>query len=89
MNYGKRFVILAQGFTNELIIRTMEFELKTEYIELIKLLKLMNIASSGAEAKIFVEEGEVQLNGNPESRKRAKLRKGDVVTIFDEEIKII
>ena len=66
-----------------------EFELITEYIELIKLLKLMKIAFSGAEAKQFVENGEVKLNGQVEFRKRAKLRKGDIILIFDEEIKII
>jgi len=66
-----------------------EFAINTEYIELIKLLKAAKIAFSGAEAKMFVEEGEVRLNGEPESRKRAKLRPGDIIEIFDEQIKII
>ncbi|SDD27201.1 RNA-binding S4 domain-containing protein [Williamwhitmania taraxaci] len=57
------------------------FELKDEFIELIRLLKATRIAQSGAEAKIFVEEGLVQLNGQPESRKRAKIRPGDKVTV--------
>ena len=37
-----------------------------EYIELIKLLKLLHIAQSGGHAKIMVEEGEVKLNGETE-----------------------
>ncbi len=70
-------------------MQEIEFELETEYIELIKLLKLLQIAESGAQAKIFVENGEVVLNEQPENRKRAKLRKGDVVGIFDVQVKVI
>jgi len=67
----------------------MVFNLKgAEYIELIKLLKLMRIAESGGQAKLMVEDGEARLNGNPESRKRAKLRPGDVVQIFGKTISI-
>jgi ribosome-associated protein len=65
------------------------FKLKgAEYIELIKMLKLLRIADSGGQAKLMVEDGEVTLNGNLESRKRAKLRSGDVVGIFGETITI-
>ncbi|MFO7828537.1 MAG: RNA-binding S4 domain-containing protein [Bacteroidales bacterium] len=60
----------------------------TEYIELIKLLKVTNICSSGGEAKHLVEMGEVKLNGEMESRKRAKLRPGDKVEIFNERVEI-
>jgi len=60
----------------------------TEYIELIKLLKLLHIAESGGHAKIMVEDGEVKLNGVVESRKRAKLRPGDVVETSGKQITI-
>lgn len=67
----------------------MIYNLKgAEYIELIKLLKLLRIAESGGQAKMMVEDGEVKLNGNPESRKRAKLRPGDLVEIFGKKITI-
>lgn len=65
-----------------------EFKLTSEYIELVKLLKLLRIAESGGHAKILVEEGEVYLNGNQEFRKRAKLRSGDIVEVFGEKILI-
>ncbi len=65
-----------------------EFQLSTEYIELIKLLKLLRIAESGGHAKILVEEGRVFLNGQKEFRKRAKLRSGDEIQIFNEKILI-
>ena len=67
----------------------MIYNLKgAEFIELIKLLKLLRIAGSGGQAKMMVEDGEVKLNGNPESRKRVKLRPGDQVEIFGKEISI-
>jgi len=64
------------------------FELKDDYIELIKLLKVIRIAESGGQAKLFVENGEVTLNNEVEHRKRAKLRKDDVIEIFDLQILI-
>jgi len=59
-----------------------------EYIELIKLLKLLRVAESGGHAKIMVEDGEVKLNGEVEYRKRAKLRPGDVVETSGKKISI-
>ena len=68
----------------------IEFELKenSEYIELIKLLKATNVASSGAEAKKMVEDGIVKVNEHSESRKRAKLRSGDVIQVLDQTITV-
>jgi ribosome-associated protein len=55
------------------------FKINSDYIPLIQLLKAVRIAHSGGEAQMLVEDGLVTLNGKPESRKRAKLRDGDVV----------
>ncbi len=66
-----------------------EFKLTTEFIELVKLLKLLRIAQTGGHAKIIVEEGEVIRNGEPEFRKRAKLIKGDVIEVMGETITIV
>jgi ribosome-associated protein len=63
-----------------------EYILKTEYIELIKLLKLLGYAETGGMAKLMVDEGKVLLNGSIESRKRAKLRSGDEITIASEKV---
>ncbi|MBW6535000.1 MAG: RNA-binding S4 domain-containing protein [Mariniphaga sp.] len=65
-----------------------EFILDSEYIELVKLLKLLGIAETGGHAKMMVESGGVLLNGNPEFRKRAKLRPGDLVEAMGEKIRI-
>ena len=67
----------------------MVFNLKgSEYIELIKLLKLLRLAESGGHAKMMVDEGEVKLNGEIEFRKRAKLRPGDLVETSGIKISI-
>jgi len=64
------------------------FEIIGEYIELIKLLKAMGLAENGAAAKAIVEDGEVKVNSQVELRKRAKLHKGDIVNVGDNEITI-
>ncbi|BAX79145.1 RNA-binding S4 domain-containing protein [Labilibaculum antarcticum] len=64
----------------------IKFKIETEYIELIKLIKATSISESGAQAKIFVEDGIVFRNGEVELRKRAKIRPGDKIEIFDEVI---
>ncbi len=64
----------------------IEFEITEEYIELIKLLKTLQIAESGAMAKIFVENDEVVRNGEIETRKRAKIRKGETIEVLGQTI---
>ncbi|NQU84309.1 MAG: RNA-binding S4 domain-containing protein [Mariniphaga sp.] len=66
-----------------------EFKLRAEYIELIQLLKATGISGTGGQAKMMVEDGQVTLNGVQEFRKRAKLRVGDTVEIFDKKIRIV
>ena len=57
----------------------IEFELDSEYIELIKLLKATGLCATGGMAKIMVEEGAVMVDGEVEHRKRRKIRKGHTV----------
>lgn len=68
----------------------MIYELRgEEYIELIKLLKIMRISESGGQAKQMVDDGIVYRNGEQEFRKRAKLRAGDVIEVMDFKITIV
>jgi len=62
----------------------MKFELKDEYIELFKLLKVLDLVESGAQAKMIVADGYVTRNGEVELRKRAKIRAGDILRIGDD-----
>ena len=67
----------------------IQFELQEEYIELYKLLKILNLVATGGHGKLEIENGEVSLNGNIEYRKRAKIRKGDRVEYFGQIIDIV
>lgn len=67
----------------------IEFEVTEEYIELIKLLKITRVAESGAMAKALVEDGEVLRNGDVETRKRAKIVKGEIIEALRQTIKTI
>jgi len=62
------------------------FLLEGEYIELTSLLKVTHLAQTGGQAGNLVLDGLVKLNGNPESRKRAKIKSGDVVSFKNFKI---
>jgi len=68
--------------------KTIEYPITTEYMELIKLLKLLRLVESGGQAKLAVEDGLVMVNGQTEYRKRAKLRKGDQIRFAGRQILI-
>ncbi len=65
------------------------FELKEDFIELIKLIKFMGLSETGGQAKLLVENGMVTVDGEVESRKRRKVRKGMTVKVGDETIQVI
>ena len=66
----------------------VEFELRDEYIELYKLLKVLDLVDSGAEAKLIVAEGYVRRNGEIETRKRAKIEAGETIEVADVIIEV-
>lgn len=55
------------------------FEITGEYIQLIQLLKAAGLAENGGEAQALVVANKVKVNGQLETRKRAKIRPGDKV----------
>ena len=57
-------------------------------IRLDQFLKLAGVAGTGGQAKIFIQDGQVRVNGEIETRRRHKLRSGDSVRIGDEEFVI-
>lgn len=57
-------------------------------IELYQLLKLINLAASGGEAKLIIAEGLVHVNGRVETRKRRKLAAGDLVEYAGDAMRI-
>lgn len=77
-------------FLHRLNMKKIEFALtKGDYIQLSQLIKAVSIAANGAEAGVMVDDGIVKLNGAVESRKRAKIRVGDVVEVLGHEIHVL
>ena len=66
----------------------IQFDLTAEYIALCDLLKLVGLADSGGRGKTMVAEGLVQVDGVIETRKTAKIRKGQTVTVAASTIVI-
>lgn len=53
------------------------------------MLKFEGIAGSGGEAKLMIADGFVLLNGEVETRKRKKLVAGDVISVGDEQLRLV
>ena len=65
------------------------YKLSTEYIALSDLLKSCSVCSSGGEAKHYIAEGNVAVNGVQELRKTCKIRAGQVVSGQGFTIKVV
>ena len=57
----------------------------TEYIKLQDLLKLADAVATGGEAKIWVQEGAVAVNGQVCTQRGKKIRPGDTVVYEKNE----
>ena len=66
----------------------MEFNLEDDYIELFKLIKVLDLVDSGAQAKQLIADGYVLRNSEVETRKRAKIISGDLIEIAEVSIKV-
>lgn len=69
-------------------MQQVEYNLDREFIELNKLLKILSLVESGGQANALISEGYVLYNGEIDTRKRLKLRKGDIIEFADTQIKI-
>jgi ribosome-associated protein len=52
-----------------------------EPLSLDKFLKLCGVAATGGQAKVMIQSGEVRVNSEIETRRRRKLKAGDVVEV--------
>ncbi len=66
----------------------MTYTLENDYIELYKLIKLLDLVDSGGQAKQLIEHEMVRRNGETETRKRAKIRAGETIAIGDVVIEV-
>ena len=63
-------------------------KLREEYIKLGQALKAAGLVSNGVEAKIYIQDGKVKVNGEVDTRRGRKLFENDIVEFNNETIKI-
>ena len=90
--FGLQSIISNLFPTIHTIMQTIHFELRgdeEDFIQLIQLLKATNLVYNGAEAQEVVTAGMVLRNGVVETRKRAKIVRGDVIEFEGNRIEVI
>ena len=68
---------------------TVNIREEDEFIKLGQALKKASLVGSGVEAKMVIQDGLVQVNGEVEFQRGKKLHDGDVVSSNGETIQIV
>ena len=63
-------------------------EITKEPVELYKILKFEGLANTGGEAKLLINDRQVTVNGQVETRRRKKIVDSDVIEFRGETLKI-
>ena len=63
-------------------------KIDSEFITLGQFLKFIDLVSSGGEARIFLTENEIVINGETDNRRGRKLYRNDLICINDEQYQI-
>lgn len=63
-------------------------DINKEPVELFKILKFEGLVSTGGEAKLYIGDGQVQVNGAVETQRRKKIVHGDVIEFRGEQLQI-
>jgi ribosome-associated protein len=66
-----------------------QIPIRGDTIRLGQLLKLADVVDSGGEARELLENEEVRVNGEPESRRGRQLHPGDTVDVVDTVLEIV
>ena len=69
-------------------MNSTDFELRGDHITLDALLKATGLAGSGGAAKMLIADGQVQVNGEVDTRRGRKLRAGDQVLLGGVSVRI-
>jgi ribosome-associated protein len=65
-----------------------DVSIRGDTIRLGQVLKLAGLAGSGGEARALIEQGAVRVNGEVATRRGRQLRRGDVVALGSEAVRI-
>lgn len=58
------------------------------FIKLGQAMKLAGMVGSGVDAKMLIQDGQVEVNGKVEYQRGKKLHEGDVITFNGESVQI-
>ena len=67
----------------------MQIHLREEFIKLGQALKAADLVEDGVEAKEVIQNGEVYVNGEIDTRRGRKLYDGDIVEYNGETVEIL
>jgi len=59
-------------------MKEITFKLRDDYITLGQLLKATDLVDEGYEAKLVIQDGQVKVNGEIDTRRGKKMRDGDI-----------
>lgn len=62
--------------------------ISTEFIRLDAFLKFQGISETGGQAKQFIQDGIVKVNGEVCTARGKKIRSGDIVSVFSADYEI-
>lgn len=80
----------SDGHNEKGILRkNMELKLRDEFIKLGQAMKAAGIVSSGIDAKMLIQDGQVTVNGEVETRRGRKLYDGDVFEFEGDEVRVV
>lgn len=63
--------------------------IRSTTIDLDQFLKLAGVADSGGHAKFLIQSNEIQVNNQPESRRRRTLTLGDTILVANTDLFIV
>ena len=66
-----------------------KISINTEFIKLDQLVKFAGLAETGAKAKILIELGEFNVNGELCTKRGKKIKPGDVIDFKNKKFKIV
>ena len=62
--------------------------IRDDFIKLGQAMKLAGMVGSGGDAKMLIQDGQVEVNGEVEYQRGKKLHEGDVITFNGESVQI-
>jgi ribosome-associated protein len=88
LRHGRKLATDRIGETAREMAAPRDVQIREETIRLGQLLKLAGLADSGAEARELVQDGAARVNGAVETRRGRQLRRGDVVDVAGDAVRV-